>query len=175
VAWDQFYRVCDPLIRRFAVTCRVPKADLNDCLQEVWIELVRALPDFRYDPGRGLFRSWLYSLVHSKATDLIRRRARRPTANLDRAAGAPLFERDADPAAECERKGLQETVQHMLARLRQQVSARSYLALYMGSIEGRTAVEVAAALGLTPGQVRLRQHRMRQKLRVLCGCAAGEG
>src|SRR5262245_31310954 len=72
-AWEQFYRLCDPLLRGFARASRAPWADLDDCVQLAWVELVRRLPWFRYDPRRGRFRSWLYGVVHGKVIDLYRR------------------------------------------------------------------------------------------------------
>src|SRR6266704_4604728 len=65
-AWERFYGTCGPLICRYALACHVPRGELVDCVQQVWTELLIALPDFRYVPRRGRFSSWLYVLVHSK-------------------------------------------------------------------------------------------------------------
>jgi hypothetical protein len=43
-AWERFYRVYDPLIRRFATAFHVPKDSQDDCIQQVWTELVKKLP-----------------------------------------------------------------------------------------------------------------------------------
>jgi RNA polymerase sigma-70 factor (ECF subfamily) len=173
-AWERFFQACDPLVRRFARACRVPRADLDDCVQEVWAELVRRLRSLRYDPRRGRFRTWLYTIVHSKATDLLRRRLRHPTESLGARAGA-LGSREGDPAAEGERRGQREAVQRVLAELRRGVSERSYRVLYLRRIEGWTTREVAAALGLTPAQVRSRDHRMKRKCRRLFDSCLGDG
>jgi RNA polymerase sigma-70 factor (ECF subfamily) len=166
-AWGQFYRTYDPLLRRFAHACRVPPADLNDCLQEVWADLVRKLPAFRYDPGRGRFESWLWAFVHGEAADLLRRRARRLTECLDSQEGASLGGRDADPATDYERQCQQEAVRHVLDRLRNQVPACSYQAFSMRWVEGRTVAEIAAALHLTSEQVWWRLHRVKDRFHDL--------
>ena len=173
-AWERFFQVCGPLIHRFALACRVPSADLDDCVQEVWTELVARLRGRRYNPRRGRFRTWLYTIVHSKATDLLRRRLRHPTESLGGRAAA-LGSREGDPAAEGERRSQQEAVRRVLAALRRRVSERSYQVLYLRWIEGWTTREVAVALGLTSAQVRSRDHRMKGKCRSLFGTGTGEG
>ena len=172
-AWECFYQRCAALLRRYARACRVPPADLEDCLQAVWAELVGALPTFRYEPGRGLFRSWLFALVRARAVDLLRRRLRRPTERIRSRTGAALRSREADPAAACERQAEREAVRLLLAEFRHRVSRRNYHVLHMRSVEGRSVGETAAALDLTPEQVRYRHHRMMRKFRSLAGARAG--
>ena len=166
-AWEQMYRLCGPLIRSFVLACRVPRADLGDCLQDVWAELVRALRRFRYDPRRGRFSSWLYALARSKAINLIRRRARRAPGRPRGQAGAGPGDAAGDPAAAWDRQDLREAVQRTLAELRRRVSPGSYRVLHLRWMEGRSVAEIAATLGLSPQQVRFRHHRMKHKFQVL--------
>ena len=163
-AWEDFYDTYDPVIRSYAVSCGAPAADLDDCTQEVWTTLVTKLGGFRYDPPRCRFLSWLYTLVHSKATDLHRSKTRHPTESLTSAGEAELYVSDMDPVAEYEQRRRQALVNAALDELRKQVSERNYRVLYMRSVEGRTVAETAAALGLEPEQVRLLHYRLKQKL-----------
>jgi hypothetical protein len=43
-AWDRFYATYNPLVRRVAQSCRVRGADLDDCAQEIWLEIIRNQP-----------------------------------------------------------------------------------------------------------------------------------
>lgn len=165
-AWEQFYLTYNSLLGSFAQTCRVPPEDLHDVLQDVWKQLLTALPRLRYDSRRGRFRSWLFAVVHSKAANLRRRRARHHAQSLGRQEAA-LAGRDDDPATSCERRDRQEVVQQVLAALRQQVSPRGYRLVYLRWIEGRAMSEIATALDLTPRQVWFLHHRMKLKLRAL--------
>ena len=162
-SWERFYRTCDPLLRRYARAFHVPRAELKDFVQEVWTELVKTLREFPYDHQRGRFSSWLYQVVHCKAIDLLRRRTRHPTVSLGLQSQATLASREDDPVAACEREDQQAHVQRVLSELRQQVSSCNYRVLYLRWIEGRSLPEIAAALELTPEQVRFRHHRMKRK------------
>jgi RNA polymerase sigma factor (sigma-70 family) len=66
-------------LHRFLVGLVGP-ADAEDCLQETYMAALRAYGGLRH--GQNL-RAWLYTIAQRKATDLVRRRARRPTRDLD--------------------------------------------------------------------------------------------
>src|SRR5262249_10321161 len=72
-AWREFYNACDSAIGRFARRLRLRATDVDDCKQDVWADLMRSLPRFSLDHSRGRFSSWLYTVVRSKATDVLRR------------------------------------------------------------------------------------------------------
>jgi len=83
-AWENFYHVYDDLIRRFVVAHEVPHADVDDCVQEVWSEVAARLIEFDRPADRPGLRAWLYVLVRSKAMDIFRSKARRPSAWIKR-------------------------------------------------------------------------------------------
>ncbi len=167
LAWERFYDLYHPLLRRFALASHLARADVHDCVQDVWKEIVRSLPTFAYDPRRGRFRTWLYSLVRCKAIDLLRRRNKHAAESLNGQEGTGLHEPAPDPSADSERQDEREVVRVVLARLRDEVSECSYQVLHLRWIEGLSVPEVAAALDLTPRQVWFRHHRMKQKFRAL--------
>ena len=45
-AWDEFYRIHRPLVRRLVGACGLSAQDAEDCIQEAWIAILRALPHF---------------------------------------------------------------------------------------------------------------------------------
>ena len=79
-AWSEFYRVYDVLVRRFAAARGVRGTDVEDCVQDVWSEVAKRFVGFQFTTEAGL-RSWLFALVRSRATDMFRRRSRRPLAS----------------------------------------------------------------------------------------------
>jgi DNA-directed RNA polymerase specialized sigma24 family protein len=72
-----------------------------------------------------------------------------------------------EPAATYERRRTLAPVRNALAQLSSQVSPKSFQVLYLRWIEGWATADVAAALALTPSQVRFRSCRMKQKVRHL--------
>ncbi|MFI5378967.1 MAG: RNA polymerase sigma factor, partial [Tepidisphaerales bacterium] len=152
-AWDRFHPWCDGLIRRYAAACRLRGADVDDCAQEVWVDLMQSLRSFRLDPARGSFNSWLYRIVHSKAVDMQRRQARRPAASLSEDVSQVVGVVADGPAAHSERREDCAVVRGALAELKRDASDVSYQVLHLRQLEGRSVHEVADVLGLTAEQV----------------------
>jgi RNA polymerase sigma factor (sigma-70 family) len=169
--WETFYAACDRCIRGFAGALGVRGADLDDCAQDVWADLMRSLPRFELDRSRGRFTSWLYAIVRSKVIDQDRRRARKPACQLSpEIAGRICAGIEPNPLLACERSSERERVRAAMAKLRMRSSEKSYRVLHLRYWEGLSASQVATALGLTPQQVWVREHRMKKKLGALLAC-----
>lgn len=175
-AWQEFYRVYDGLIRRFVIARGVSGADVDDCVQEVWMEVVVRLTGFNRPPNRPGLRSWLYTLVRAKASNLFRRKSRWSTESLERAkrAGREPSEPSADPAASLEKEWQHALLETVLDEFQQEVSEINHQVLRMRWIDNRSVNDVASSLSLTPEQVRSRSHRTMKKLRDYLAHFTGE-
>ncbi len=164
-AWDGFYRLYTPRIWAFLTRSGLQAADREDCLQDVWKEVVARLDHLPYEPKGGRLSSWLMTVARNRAVNSIRR-GRHVWVGLDEAK-VPAPDRGPDPAAEIERRADRARVRSVLVQLSERVSELSYRVLYQRGIEGRSCTEVADALRLTHDQVRFRFHRMKRKFREL--------
>lgn len=176
VAWEEFYRVYDDLIRRYVVAQGVPQADVDDCVQDVWGEVAKRLFKFDRPADRPGLRAWLYALVRSKATNAFRSKVRRAADSLEQAkqAGIEPSVSPADFAELDEQRWQAALLEIVLEELRQEVSDVNYRVLHMRLVDGRSVTDVAKELDLTPEQVRYRHHRVMQKLRSRLAFFAGD-
>lgn len=133
--------------------CRVPKREVDDLVQEVFLLVLRQLHSLR-DISR--FGAWLSTITRNRANDYYRKA--RP---VDRAT---------DPATEeqAERRTNNHTAEQeaamTLAVLRTLPDTyRESLTLRL--VEGMTGPEIARRMGLTHGSVRVNLHRGMQMLR----------
>ncbi|MCA9188172.1 MAG: sigma-70 family RNA polymerase sigma factor [Pirellulaceae bacterium] len=168
-AWETFYEVYSGVVRRFAVAQGLRGSDVDDCLQEVWVEVAERLVDFEYCDARPGLRAWLYAIVRSKAADLLRRRLRRQTQSLDPIVGSaaePIGDLPG-PHVRLERSWHRSLVQTLLSKLKQQVSDVNYQVISLRFIHGLGIETIARRLDIAPEQVRYRQHRMLRKLRTM--------
>jgi RNA polymerase sigma factor (sigma-70 family) len=175
-AWDEFYRVYDGLMRRFAIARGLVGSDVDDCLQAVWMEVASRLGQFERPDSQAGLRSWLYTLVRSKAGDLLRRRQRRPAESLDaaREAGHEPADRESDPGRIIDQDWERALLETLLEELRQEVSDINWRLLRMRCLEGRDVPAVAAELGLTSEQVWYRQRRLMRKLQARVAVFTGQ-
>jgi RNA polymerase sigma factor (sigma-70 family) len=165
-AWDRFYRVYAPLLRRLAGEYVPPGDDADDRVQEVWCAVLARLPRFRVEPDRGRLRAWLTVLARHALVDRSRRQGR-PMKHLSPAEEGEIPGRDSDPAAAYEQGLRQGAVRAALAELRARVPEPSFLVLHLRWFEGLSVAEISTLLGMEPAQVRLRHHRMVRRLRRL--------
>ena len=135
-------------LHRFLVVL-VGSSEAEDCLQETFMSALRAYPTLSH--GDNL-RAWLYTIAHRKATDVVRRSARRPTRTLDG------IEPPSAPAAEPTDDSLWRIVRALPAKQRAAIVHRFVLDLAYAEIGERMGTsEEAARQNVSAGLRRLRR------------------
>ena len=155
VSWDVHLPPFDRLVdthahelHRFLVGLVGP-SEAEDCLQETYMSALRAYPRLRH--GDNL-RAWLYTIAHRKATDVIRRRTRRPTRDLD--GIDPAGPANPEPADD----GVWIAVRGLPAKQRAAIVHRFVLDLAYAEIGDRMGIsEEAARQNVSAGLRRLRR------------------
>ena len=134
-------------LRRF-LAAWVGPVDAEDCLQETFMSALRAYPRLR---NADHLRAWLYTIAQRKATDLARRRSRRPTQGL--AGVEPMAAAAPEPD-----DGLWTQVARLPAKQRTAVIQRFALDLAYAEIGARMGTsEEAARQNVRAGLIRLRR------------------
>jgi len=151
--YDRFGRVAYGLARRILRD----DALAEDAVQEGFLAVWRSAA--RFVPERAKASTWLMTLVHRRAVDLVRREERRRTDALDERAEAPAGATDEAVWLRFER----ERVQDALARLPDQQREALELAYYGGF----TQSELAERLGQPLGTIKSRMFTGLSRLREL--------
>src|SRR3954451_10319680 len=68
-AWREFVELYTPLVYGYARKQGLQEADASDLTQDVLGAVVGGIGRLDYDPGRGAFRNWLFTVVRRKLTD----------------------------------------------------------------------------------------------------------
>lgn len=123
--------------------------DAEDCLQETFMSALRAYRGLRHADN---LRAWLYTIAQRKATDALRRRARRPTRDLE---GVDVVAADGAHATD---DGLWRLVGALPSKQRAAVVHRFVLDLAYAEIGLRMGTsEEAARQNVSAGLRRLRR------------------
>lgn len=158
-ALSKLVEVYAPKILRFGQKlCREPR-DAEDVMQQTLLSLASHIGEFR---GDSRLSSWLFSIARSHCIKLrTRGAAALPTESLDR-PGFELEEPAPNLPDEVAARGqLERALEAAIFTL--DLPQREVLVLR--DVEGLSAAEVAAVLGLSVDAVKSRLHRARQTLR----------
>jgi len=135
----------------------------EDAVQDAFLTAWRTAAAF--DPSRGSAATWLMTLVHRRAVDVVRREDRRRAGPLD---DAPVASGEAtDEAAELRER--RRSVQAALAKLGEGEREALELAYYGGLSQS----EIAARLGVPLGTIKSRMFTGLARMRDALGEAGG--
>ena len=152
--YDRFGRVAYSL----ALKILRDQALAQDAVQDAFLAAWRTAA--AYDTTRAKPSTWLLTLVHRRAVDIVRREERRQTDPLEDDAPQPQGEATEDEAAIRQQRQL---VQHALRQLPDEQREALELAYYGGFSQS----ELAERLGLPLGTVKSRMFAGLNRLRDL--------
>ncbi len=165
-AWSEFVDVYAPLLYGLARRHGFQDADAADLTQDVLRAVMGALPRLAYDPARGSFRGWLFTVARNQVRKTAAARKRRPQAFGTEAAEALLRDRPApEEEAAWEREYRERLFARAAERVRDQFRPATWEAFWRTFVEGREPQAVAEALGLSVGAVYIARTRVLARIR----------
>lgn len=167
-SWREFFDRYWQLIFGLAKRRGLSHDEAQEALQETLIALAKTMPQFRYDPAKCSFKSWLRHLAEKKIADQFRRRDRRgPLVSLDAEfeGEANLADMIADAAApppdEAWDRAWEENLLRLaLDRVRDRANPLHFQVFHRIVAQGFPASEVAHTLEMSLPQVYLARHRV---------------
>jgi RNA polymerase sigma-70 factor (ECF subfamily) len=147
-AYGRLYDRFAPMVHG-VLLARVPRSDVEDLVQDVFLQAMRRLGSLR---SAEAFGGWLATIARNRARDHWRR-------------GEDTVELPEDVAGTPHPEGEALAVLAAIRRLPE--AYRETLVLRL--VEGLTGPEIAERTGLTPGSVRVNLHRGMQMLREALG------
>lgn len=140
-----------------AVVRRLVGQDLDlaaDIAQEVWIQIFRALPQYR---GDSRFSTWAHRIAVNRTLNALRKTRRLAKIETDVEEDSAVVDQDPD------RSMMMATIEKAASRL--SPGARAVFMLH--DVEGYTHEEIAERLGITSGGSKSQLFKARAKLRTL--------
>ena len=140
-----------------AVVRRLVGDDLDlaaDIAQEVWIQIFRALPQYR---GDSQFGTWAHRIAVNRTLNALRKTRRLARIETDVEEDTAMVEPDPDAAL------TMATIETAASKL--SPGARTVFMLH--DVEGYTHEEIAERLGITSGGSKSQLFKARAKLRTL--------
>lgn len=148
-AFGRLYELYGRMVHGILIA-RVPRIEVDDLVQEVFLLAMRRLSTLR-EPAA--FGAWLATIARNRAKDFHRE-----------SRGSQNLAEDPETLSALENAPAHDEALAVLAAIRELPDAyRETLVLRL--VEGMTGPEIAARTGLTPGSVRVNLHRGMKMLR----------
>ena len=152
-------------IYRFGLRMCGNEEAAREVLQETLLAAFRNLPSFR---GEASLSTWLYQIARSFC--IKERRGEHPTESLDGKAGERLAEPSATPDAQAHAREIGAALAAAIGALPPEYRET----LVLRDVEGLSAEEAAAVVGIEVGALKSRLHRARAQLRSELAALLGE-
>jgi RNA polymerase sigma-70 factor (ECF subfamily) len=167
-SWRDFFDSYWRLIYAVARKAGLGESDAEDVVQETVASVARQMPNFKYDPGQGSFKSWLLLITRRRIADHLRKEYRRPAISTPpdtESGGTAVVERIADPAGDgfdaiWEAEWREALWLAAVKRAKRRVDPGHFQIFDCHFRKEWPAKEVARAFGVSENQVYLVKHRV---------------
>lgn len=167
-AWAEFARLYGPVVYGFARKRGLQDADAADLVQDVLRSVARNAHRINYDPKRGTFRGWLYTVTRNKVYNFLSANKNRPKAGGDAASQERLDQlagKSDESEAEWELEYQRRLSAKAMDRVKHEFQPNTWQAFWGTAVEGRSAAEIGTELKMTAGAVYVAKSRVLARLR----------
>jgi RNA polymerase sigma factor (sigma-70 family) len=184
VAWGEFVEIYGPLVYDYGRRRGLQDADAADLTQEVLRAVAGTAGRFAYDPARGAFRSWLFTVTRRKLLDSARRKrpGDRGTGDTDvlrrleaEEDGRGIVGDEGEEGEGWDRAFRQRLLDWAAERVRGEFRPATWRAFWLTAVEGKAPREVADSLEMSAGAVYAAKSRVLARLREEIGRAECDG
>ena len=171
--WRAFFNTYWKLIYGVAIKAGLTPTEAQDVVQETVLAVTRNIGEFKYDPAKCAFKTWLMRVTRSRISNQFRRKNREGALHVDEADGyrTPLIERIADPAgnrleALWDAEWENNLMDAAITRVKRRVPAEQYQIFDFYVMKEWPVLKVSQAFGVNVGQVYLVKHRIAKLIKA---------
>jgi RNA polymerase sigma factor (sigma-70 family) len=175
-AWQEFVNLYAPIIYGFARKRGLQDADAADLMQEVLRSVASAAHRLEYDPARGTFRGWLFTVTRNRVFNFLESRSRRVVGSGDSRVQDRL-EQHADASAKLSadwEADFQRTLAaRAMERIKDEFQPATWQAFLLTAVEGVAPAQASTRVGLSVGAIYVAKSRviarLRQEIEIMQG------
>lgn len=167
-AWKRLSRLYTPLVYGWTRQFGLPSSDAADVVQEVFRSVFSNIQRFRHDDQDSSFRGWLWTITRNHVRLHFRQLSNRPgatggTENHQQVERLPdLLDQETEPSSNDAKKSL---MHRALSIVRGDFEEKTWQAFWRLTVDGHSAADIAADLGMNQRAVRQAKYRVLSRLR----------
>ncbi len=168
IAWNEFVEIYGPLIYGFACSKGLQDADSADVVQDVISIVAKQMPRFEYDPGRGSFRGWLFTVAINSIRQAKNKEKKSVRGSGDTVMQQVLAEQPDpdDEQARWENQYQQHLFRWAAEQVRREIKPHTWKAFFQFAVEQKPVSQVAEDLAMSVGAVYIAKSRVIDRIRT---------
>jgi RNA polymerase sigma-70 factor (ECF subfamily) len=167
-SWQDFVDTYGRLVHSTALKAGLSESEAQDAVQDTFVAVAKNIGEFRYDPARCSFKSWLLLITRQRIIWQLRKR---PPGNPPRPGGSDdstrtaTIDRIPDEAslnldAHWEAQWASNLMAMALGRVKRQVKAKQFQIFDLAALQNWPVQDIARTLKVSAAQVYLARHRV---------------
>jgi RNA polymerase sigma factor (sigma-70 family) len=174
-SWQDFFDTYWKLIYGLARKFGLNEEDAQDVVQETMVSVANHMPNFKYDPKLGSFKSWLRTLIRWRISDHVRKRGQAITVPLhidtqtgdDSFAMKELPDKTSQTIDELyEQEWQKNLLDAAIAKVKRKIDPQKYQVFDFYVNKEWAPEKVAAAFNISVDQVYLSKHRITDMIKA---------
>jgi len=170
--WEEFFEIYWKLIFGVARKAGLTEVEAEDVVQETMFAVMKHIPDFKYDPAKGSFKTWLLNMTRWRIVDQFHKRL--PVSNHqqegDSTTGTSIIDKVIDPKSEdldaAWNVDWEKTVfAAAVEKMKKRADPQKYQIFDFYVRKEWPAEEVAKTFGVSVEQVYLAKHRLTEMIK----------
>lgn len=173
-SWQDFFDTYWKLIYGLARKFGLNEEDAQDVVQETMVSVANHMPNFKYDPKLGSFKSWLRTLIRWRISDHIRKRGPATTVPLqgetetgdDSPAMKELPDKNSQTIDQLyEQEWQKNLLDAAISKVKRKIDPQKYQVFDFYVNKEWPPEKVAAAFNISVDQVYLSKHRITEMIK----------
>jgi RNA polymerase sigma-70 factor (ECF subfamily) len=168
-AWDRFFQLYSPLIIGFARRRQCTLEMSHDVLQETMMCLMKLFPKFEYDPNKGRFSAFMFTIVSARINDAFRRQCRYQSLNSNEESSNGMEYitdfRIKEAGAEWDELWEQNLLIRAMESIKQRVNPITWRSFELYVLEEHSIAAIAKILNINANTIYQHKNRITRLLR----------
>lgn len=167
VAWAEFVHIYAPLIHAYGLKRGLQDADAADLAQDVLTAISKVIQSFDYEPDRGSFRGWLFTITLNRLRKLVNQRQSQFHGSGESGVRDLLNQfPDAETAEEEWNREHEDRLFRWASEyVKDEVSPSTWSAFWHTAVLDQDPKQVAESLGMSTGAIYVSKSRVIAKIR----------
>ncbi len=165
-SWAEFVEIYTPLLFAYCRKRELKPTDTADIIQNVFRSISLAMKGFEYDPAKGKFKAWLFTVLRNAISTHFRKAGRAPVTTRETML-IEMIESDPNSSEETDwdRDYQIRLLNWAMEKIKPEFSERVWTIFTETALKERPPEEVGLDLGMKKNAVTVTKYRVVQRLR----------